>query len=45
VALSAALLVPRASAENVRKRIARTEQDVRILINGPWPPYTFADVV
>jgi hypothetical protein len=45
VALSSAVLVPRASAENVRKRITRAEQDVRILINGPWPPYTFADVV
>ncbi len=44
VALSSALLVPRASAESVTKRITRAEQDVRILINGPWPPYTFADV-
>jgi hypothetical protein len=39
------VLVPRASAENVTKRLTRSEQDVRILINGPWPPYTFADVV
>jgi hypothetical protein len=45
VALSSAVLVPRASAEDVKKRITRAEQDVRILINGPWPPYTFADVV
>jgi hypothetical protein len=45
VALSSAVLVPRASAENVTKRLTRSEQDVRILINGPWPPYTFADVV
>jgi hypothetical protein len=45
VALSSAVLVPRASAENVKGRLARAEHDVRILINGPWPPYTFAAVV
>ena len=45
VALSSAVLVPRASAENVKTRLARAARDVRILINGPWPPYTFADVV
>jgi hypothetical protein len=45
VALSSAVLVPRASAENVKARLLRAERDVRILINGPWPPYTFADVV
>jgi hypothetical protein len=45
VALSSAVLVPRTSAENVKVRLARGERDVRILINGPWPPYTFADVV
>jgi hypothetical protein len=45
MALSSAVLVPRESAENVKARLAREEHDVRILINGPWPPYTFADVV
>ncbi len=45
VALSSAVLVPRANAEAVKIRLARGERDVRILINGPWPPYTFADVV
>jgi hypothetical protein len=45
VALSSAVLVSRASAESVKARLARAEHDVRILINGPWPPYTFADVV
>ena len=45
VALSSAVLVPRVSAENVKSRLARGEQDVRILINGPWPAYSFAEVV
>ncbi len=45
VALSSAVLVPRASAENVKVRLVREVRDVRILINGPWPPYTFAAVV
>lgn len=42
IALSLALLVPRAEAETLKARIPRSAQDVRILINGPWPPYTFA---
>jgi hypothetical protein len=45
VAVSSAVLVPRESAEHVRARLTRAEQDVRILVNGPWPPYTFASVV
>ena len=45
VALSSAVLVARASAEDVKNRLIRAEQDVRILVNGPWPPYTFATVV
>jgi hypothetical protein len=45
VALSSALLVPRARAEIIKTRLIRPEQDVRILVNGPWPPYTFATVV
>jgi hypothetical protein len=45
VALSAALLVPRATAAGLRLRLLRDRPGVRILVNGPWPPYTFADVV
>jgi hypothetical protein len=44
VALSAALLVPRASANAVKARLNRVEPDVRILVNGPWPPYSFVDI-
>jgi Gas vesicle synthesis protein GvpL/GvpF len=44
VALSAALLVKRANVEGVRSRLPHIEQGVRILVNGPWPPYTFAVV-
>jgi hypothetical protein len=44
VALSSALLVPRSHAVEVGARLVRTEHDVRILVNGPWPPYTFAAV-
>jgi hypothetical protein len=45
VALSAALLVPRAAASDLKNRLLRERPGVRILVNGPWPPYTFADVV
>ena len=45
VALSAALLVPRAAASELKNRLLRERPGVRILVNGPWPPYTFADVV
>jgi hypothetical protein len=45
VALSSALLVPRDRAEQIKARLIRQEQDVRILVNGPWPAYTFASVV
>jgi hypothetical protein len=44
VALSSALLVRRSTAQNAKARLRRTDQDVRILVNGPWPPYTFAGV-
>jgi hypothetical protein len=44
VALSLALLVPRDQADVVKRRIPRVAPDVRILVNGPWPPYTFASV-
>jgi hypothetical protein len=43
VALSLALLVDRVGAEDVRERLSLySTQDVRILVNGPWPPYSFA---
>jgi gas vesicle protein GvpL/GvpF len=43
VALSLALLVNRTAADAVRDRLGRDSQpDVRILVHGPWPPYTFA---
>jgi hypothetical protein len=44
VALSAALLVPRPKSLEVKARMRRIDQDVRILVNGPWPPYSFAEV-
>jgi hypothetical protein len=44
VALSLALLVPRDTVEATRARLPRTAPDVRILVNGPWPPYTFASI-
>ena len=43
VAVSLAALVRRDHAETVKARIPRGAVDVRILVNGPWPPYTFAD--
>jgi hypothetical protein len=42
VALSLALLVKRDQLPIARQRIPRAQADVRILVNGPWPPYTFA---
>jgi hypothetical protein len=42
VAVSLALLVPRTDAEAVKMSLRRAAPDVRILVNGPWPPYTFA---
>jgi Gas vesicle synthesis protein GvpL/GvpF len=43
VALSLALLVNRTTAGAVIQRITRSGPDVRILVNGPWPPYSFVD--
>src|SRR6185503_13551475 len=42
VLLSSALLVERAVANTVKARLYREARDVRILVNGPWPAYTFA---
>jgi hypothetical protein len=44
VALSTALLVARQTAHEVKGRLPRADRDVRILVNGPWPPYSFARV-
>jgi len=44
VAMSMALLVPRVRAAEVKARLARVEPDVRILLNGPWPPYSFVAI-
>jgi hypothetical protein len=47
VVLSMAVLTPRAQAADVAERLEAAVvnlRDVRILVNGPWPPYTFAVV-
>ena len=44
VALAMSLLVPRSRTPEVQARLGRVEPDVRILVNGPWPPYSFVDV-
>jgi Gas vesicle synthesis protein GvpL/GvpF len=44
IGLSSALLVEEADALAVAKRFRDLRQGVRILVNGPWPPYTFASL-
>jgi hypothetical protein len=47
ILLSYAVLLSQRDVECVKQRIASPTQvaaDVRILVNGPWPPYTFASV-
>ena len=44
VALSSALLAPQARARDLMDRLLGMQDGVRILVNGPWPPYTFADM-
>jgi hypothetical protein len=47
VALSSALLVAISAADKVAahlREVPPTAPDVRILVGGPWPPYTFAAV-
>jgi Gas vesicle synthesis protein GvpL/GvpF len=44
VMLRSALLVPGERAATAKQRLPREARDVRILVNGPWPPYTFAAV-
>jgi Gas vesicle synthesis protein GvpL/GvpF len=44
LAASIALLVERDQAAQVAEQVVHAveREDVRILVNGPWPPYTFA---
>lgn len=44
VALSYAVLLALADVAMVEQRIPRLAPGVRILVSGPWPPYTFASV-
>jgi hypothetical protein len=44
IGLSSALLVAEANALAVAKRCRDLRESVRILVNGPWPPYTFASL-
>ena len=47
VALSSALLVPNERAGSAVERldvIRRAHDSVRILVNGPWPPYSFTEL-
>jgi Gas vesicle synthesis protein GvpL/GvpF len=47
VALSSALLVERAAAEPAIGRVraaASQRADVELVVNGPWPPYSFAGI-
>ena len=47
VALSSALLVQRDGAAAAIEKLGalgQAEQDVRILVHGPWPTYTFAHI-
>jgi hypothetical protein len=44
VAASMALLVPRLRAVEIMARLPPVESGVRILVNGPWPPYSFVDI-
>ena len=44
IGLSSALLVGNDDALVVAKRLGGLREGVRILVNGPWPPYTFASL-
>lgn len=46
VALSTAILAPAGAGERTKERVlkmAAALPGVRAVVNGPWPPYTFAD--
>jgi hypothetical protein len=44
VGLSSALLVHAEDAVGVAKRLRSLQEGVRILVNGPWPPYSFVSL-
>jgi hypothetical protein len=47
VALSLAVLVPTPDVETSKAKLARIAggfSDVNAIVNGPWPPYTFAGI-
>jgi hypothetical protein len=44
VAVSAALLVPRGRAEDASLSLPPALTGTRCVVNGPWPPYSFATV-
>jgi Gas vesicle synthesis protein GvpL/GvpF len=44
IAVSSALLVEAEHAAGVRKRLQAFEEGIRILVNGPWPPYSFVSL-
>jgi hypothetical protein len=47
VALSSALLAPHERASELGERVARLSggwEGTRTLVNGPWPPYSFAGI-
>lgn len=45
IALSSALLVPLDAAAELRAALPAGPHNVRILVNGPWPPYSFSELV
>jgi hypothetical protein len=44
IGLSSALLVSQTDALAVAKRLRDLREGVRILVNGPWPPYSFVSL-
>jgi hypothetical protein len=44
IGLSSALLVSQADALAVATRLRDLREGVRILVNGPWPPYSFVSL-
>ena len=44
IGLSSALLVANTDALAVAERLRELPQSVRILVNGPWPPYSFVSL-
>jgi hypothetical protein len=44
IGLSSAVLVRHADAGAVRQRLQSLQEGVRILVSGPWPPYSFVSL-